>query len=87
MGKLMKKKNRVIRLGRQVAKIFKSYCREKNIDMKQFLEEAIVEKLEVERMSEETDFYSYYDASGEEFQIETAEDIPPPETDNYKRRH
>jgi hypothetical protein len=83
----MKKKKKIIRLSRQVAKIFKNYCNEKELDMKQFLEEAIVEKLEVERMSEETDLFSYYDASGEEFQVDMAEDLPPLETDNYKRRH
>jgi hypothetical protein len=86
-GDVMAKKGKVIRLGRQVAKILKNYCREKNIDLKEFLEQAIVEKLEVDRMSQDTELFSYYDASGEDFQIEALEDIPPPEKDNYKRRH
>ncbi len=84
----MAKNDKVIRLGRKITRIFKNYCRENNIDMKKFLEEAIVEKLEVERLSSESDYFNYFDATPEEMRLDIADEPAPGEqADKYKRRH
>ena len=84
----MDKNYGLIRLNRKTAKIFRDYCRENNLDAEKFLEEAIVEKLEMERLAADSDYYNYSDATGDELQLELFDGAKEkPEIDNYKRRH
>ena len=76
-----------VRLSKKTAKIFKEYCREKNINMKKFIEEAIMEKLEYEEIRDDMFLYDYADFS-EPRQADSWDVVADvPETDTKKNRH
>jgi hypothetical protein len=57
------KKEIKIKIDSRIAVILKEYCAEKKVDIKKFLEEAIVEKIEIDDIREEMTLYDDYDTT------------------------
>ncbi len=77
-----KRKNDKIQLSTGVEKIIKSFCRATNRDIQEFLEEAIVEKIEFEDAKKDAIAFEREAAAEEGGEIFAEE---PPE--DFKRKH
>jgi hypothetical protein len=53
-----------IKINRAINRMFNEYCSANSIDTNTFIEEAIMEKIEVERLSKELDYYSEPEEAG-----------------------
>ncbi|MFW6211153.1 MAG: hypothetical protein ACOC4H_03435, partial [bacterium] len=57
------KKEIKIKIDSRIALVLKEYCIEKKLDIKKFMEEAIVEKIEVDDIREEMTLYDDYETA------------------------